>query len=313
MKERLRGAFFGAAVGDALGGPVESMTAGEIQESYGKITEMVGGGRINLEIGEWTDDTSMILDVAKGILSNPDYPIEEIGHNFLRWHRLGPKDIGRTTGESIKNYMKVGNWKEASRITASTLNKMDSNGGLMRTLPVTFGYWSNAQETAKWSAEICMMTHYTYEGATCCIFYNTLVRLAADGGSKRQMVSRALDITDSYCTEMKIIPSNFFWHMIQHIQHNAPLVIPRGNALDTLAASVQAFLMNDSYEEALIDVVNRGEDTDTAGCITGGLAGVYYGYGNIPVRWLDALQKPNQIQEVVDGFSAYLESKGKIS
>lgn len=305
MESLLNGAFFGAAVGDALGGPVEMMTAAEIRDKYGMLRDMVGGGWLSLKPGEWTDDTAMILDVARGILANPAYPLEEIGHNFLRWYRSGPRDIGRTTRESLSNYMKTGNWKEASRMTAHTLNKMDSNGGLMRTLPVTFGYWNDMQKIAKWSAEICMMTHYSYDSATCCIFYNILIRLAAGGGPKRPMVSRALELTDSFCREMNISPSQFFWHLIKHIQDGSPAAAPRGNALDTLAASVQAFLWHDHFEDTLLDVINRGEDTDTAGCITGGLAGIYYGYDSIPGRWLSRLKRQEEIRRVIAEFQSY--------
>ncbi|MHB8157995.1 MAG: ADP-ribosylglycohydrolase family protein [Desulfocucumaceae bacterium] len=312
MKRIIEGAFFGAAVGDALGGPVESMTAQAIKEKHGTFRDMTGGGWLNLEPGEWTDDTSMTLDVARGILSNPAYPLEEIGHNFLRWYQSGPRDIGRTTKESIDNYMKAGNWREASRTTALTLNKMDSNGGLMRTLPVTLGYWNDMQKIAKWSAEICLMTHYSFDSATCCIFYNILVRLAADGGSRREMVSKALDLTDRFCKEMSIVPSKFFWHIVRNVQKGAPPTPPRGNSLDTLAASVQAFLNTESFEEALIDVVNRGEDTDTAGCITGGLAGVLYGYEGIPERWLSALKKSDQIESTAAHYKSYWEHKGLI-
>ncbi|MFZ5651948.1 MAG: ADP-ribosylglycohydrolase family protein [Bacillota bacterium] len=310
MGNVIRGAFFGAAVGDALGGPVEMVGADLIREKYGVLKEMYGGGWLNLEPGEWTDDTSMTLDVARGILSNPSFPLEEIGHNFLRWFKSGPKDIGRTTKESIQNYKRLGNWREASRATAQSLNKMDSNGSLMRTLPVTFGYWNDMQKIAKWSAEICMMTHYSHESATCCIFYNMLVRIAPEGGSRRQMVTRALELTDGFCREMKIQPSKFFWHMIKTVQKGAPPTPPRGNALDTLAACIQSFLYAESFEDVLVEVVNRGEDTDTAGCITGGLAGSYYGYGAIPSRWIEALKRKDRIEDVVRGFESYWRQKG---
>jgi len=180
----------------------------------------------------------------------------------------------------------------------------------MRTLPVTFGYWNSMQTTAKWSAEICMMTHYSHDSATCCIFYNILVRLAATGGSKRDMVSRSLELTDGFCKEMSILPSKFFWHMIKSVQKGASPTLPRGNALDTLAASVQSFLNTQNFEEALIEVINRGEDTDTAGCITGGLVGAYYGYNSIPTRWLDALKKKSYIENVIQGYVSYLRQKG---
>jgi ADP-ribosylglycohydrolase len=41
-------------------------------------------------------------------------------------------------------------------------------------------------------------------------------------------------------------------------------------------------LNSESYSEAVLKAVNLGEDTDTTGAITGGLAGIYYGYENIP-------------------------------
>jgi ADP-ribosyl-[dinitrogen reductase] hydrolase len=155
-----------------------------------------------------------------------------------------------------------------------------------------------------------MMTHFSHDGATCCIFYNVLVKLAAGGGPKRPLISRALDITDSCCKELNIVPSKFFWHMIKYIQKGAPRLAPRGNALDSLAASLQSFLSTDSYEEALVDVVNRGEDADTAGCITGGLSGIYYGYASIPARWLEVLKKREEIERVVSEFISYWKQKG---
>lgn len=311
MDNLIRGAFYGAAVGDALGGPAEFMSAAEIAEKYGTLREMTGGGKLGLEPGEWTDDTYMTLDVARGILTAPSYPLEEIGHNFIRWFRSGPRDIGETTKRSINNYMRCGNWKEAAQMTAQTLNKMDSNGGLMRTLPVTFGYWQDMNDIAKWAAEISMITHYSHDGAACCIFYNILVRLIGDGGGqRRQMVSQALSLTDSFCKEMDIQPTRFFWHILRHIQGGAPQIPPNGNALDTLAASLQAFLSANDFEEALVNVVNRGQDTDTAGCITGGLAGSFFGFDAIPRRWLAALKKRDEIDQVVNDFISYWKQKG---
>ena len=307
----IKGAFFGAAVGDALGAPAEMMKAGEIKEKYGVLRDMVGGGWLNLEPGEPTDDTSMTLDVARGILTNPAYPVEDIGRNFLLWFQSNPRDIGNTTKTSFQNYMRTGSWREASRLTAQSINKMDSNGGLMRTLPVTFGYWNNLQNMAKWSAEIAHMTHYSSEGTTSCIFYNFLIReLKISSDTKRTVVSRTLTITDNHCKVMEVKPNKFFWHTIKPLQEGADPVPPRGNVLDTLASSLQCFLQTDNFEDALIKIINQGEDADTAGNIVGGLAGSYYGYETIPARWLDALKNREEIMKVAEGFIELWQHKG---
>jgi hypothetical protein len=51
----------------------------------------------------------------------------------------------------------------------------------------------------------------------------------------------------------------------------------------------------DSFEEALIEVVNLGGDADSAGAILGAFAGAHYGLAAIPVRWLAGLQNRDAI------------------
>ena len=44
LRERFRGTLLGLAVGDALGAPVEFLSADQVVERWGVLTEMVGGG-----------------------------------------------------------------------------------------------------------------------------------------------------------------------------------------------------------------------------------------------------------------------------
>ena len=41
-----------------------------------------------------------------------------------------------------------------------------------------------------------------------------------------------------------------------------------------------------SFAECVLSAVNLGGDTDTTGCVLGGLAGVHYGVRAIPKMWL---------------------------
>ena len=46
--------------------------------------------------------------------------------------------------------------------------------------------------------------------------------------------------------------------------------------------------------------INLGHDTDTVAAIAGGLAGLYYGYTNIPEEWLEKIEKKNGQNQKMD-------------
>jgi len=60
---------------------------------------------------------------------------------------------------------------------------------------------------------------------------------------------------------------------------------PSGFVVETLQAVFQALFATESFEDCLIDVINRGGDADTTGAIAGMLAGARYGPDAIPARW----------------------------
>jgi ADP-ribosyl-[dinitrogen reductase] hydrolase len=57
----------------------------------------------------------------------------------------------------------------------------------------------------------------------------------------------------------------------------------------TLESAVWGLLTTDSSEEAVVQVVNLGNDADTAGAVVGALAGATYGLDGIPAAWRDAV------------------------
>ena len=75
-----------------------------------------------------------------------------------------------------------------------------------------------------------------------------------------------------------------------------------GYVLDTLTSSVWCCLRAGSFEEAALAAVNLGEDTDTTGAVTGGLAGLVFGLEAIPHDWLATLIRRDDIVALCDRF-----------
>jgi ADP-ribosylglycohydrolase len=65
LRERVHGAMFGLAVGDALGAPVEGSRPSLAAATVASGLMMVGS--VSWAPGEWTDDTAMALALAESI------------------------------------------------------------------------------------------------------------------------------------------------------------------------------------------------------------------------------------------------------
>ena len=263
MNEKIFGALFGVAVGDALGAPLEFMSEGQIKSKHGLVTEMIGGGWLNLSPGEITDDTQMTIAVAKGILEDPANPIPYVGREFIKWHDGNPKDIGNCCRAVISRAKSNGEkWEDAAVFVHETTGgKTAGNGALMRTMfPIL--YYGN--ESKRMTDEIGRMTHLHKHSRVCLAAYHDIIRHILNGGSKEGISQYIIGLPPS---DLK----------------------PDGYAPNSIKIAVKAVLDCSSYEDTLVSVVNMGGDSDTNGAIAGGIAGALYGVKAIPSRWVEAL------------------------
>lgn len=293
-EDRVRGALYGVAVGDALGAPLEFMNATQIKQQYGApVREMVGGGWLNLAPGETTDDTDMTLAVCEGIMESPSAPIEPIGRRFIQWVDTQPKDVGMTCMRSIqaaRTNLAAGMdaeaaWDAAGKRTAEENgDRSGGNGALMRTIGTALAY-EDAEERAERTTQIAEMTHYDDLSSDICRYYadavHRFIKDEQDAG---------------------LIPLYTMAGVSEYGFSNC--VNPSGWAPESMECAFFAFITEGDFENALITAVNLGGDADTIGAITGGLAGAYYGYNAIPQRWIDAL--PQDIKARLDAFAEWL-------
>ena len=291
-EDRVRGALYGVAVGDALGAPLEFMNATQIKQQYGApVREMVGGGWLNLAPGETTDDTDMTLAVCEGIMESPSAPIDPIGRRFIQWVDTQPKDVGMTCMRSIQTAranLAAGMdaeaaWEAAGKRTAEENgDRSGGNGALMRTIGTALAY-EDAEERATRTTQIAEMTHDDDLSSDICRRYAAAISHFVHGEQ-----NAGVRILDAMATECGF--------------DGKPA--PTGWVRDSMECAYLAFVEEAGFENALITTVNLGGDADTIGAIVGGLAGAYYGYDAIPQRWIDAL--PQDIQARLDAFAEWL-------
>ncbi|MBB3129873.1 ADP-ribosyl-[dinitrogen reductase] hydrolase [Paenibacillus rhizosphaerae] len=284
MLDRLKGGLYGVAVGDALGGTTEFMSVREVKAQYGYLTEIIGGGVWQLEPGEVTDDTMMTLCVAQGILENPAEPMDAIGRYFIEWYQSRPKDIGNIIRHVFEKY--EGDWFEAAFIAHADMGQSGGNGSLMRCLPAALAYKDPA-EVERVTIMQSRMTHYDPRCAEACVIYNRIADRLLRGEDLREAI-----LTEAAGSEY------------EGIIEDEPDCPPSGFVVHTFRWVLHILLHATDFSDAVQRAANLGGDSDTIGAITGGLAGIYYGYEGIPAKYTDTILIKDQLDRVVSELCA---------
>jgi ADP-ribosylglycohydrolase len=323
MKQKIKDAFFGFAVGDALGVPVEFRSREDIAKN--PVTDMREFGTHHQPKGTWSDDSSMAFCLAESLAtpihSNKKaiYDINDIANNFVKWKYekfWTPHgrvfDIGIATRDAIKRLKKG----EGPLLAGGVDEYSNGNGSLMRILPLVFykGYFfeDSIKKRYELVSEVSAITHGHFRSIFSCFIYTEFARILLKQTDKNKF---------SAYNELQILITDFAIEfnfnkteiaLFDRILKNdittfeTETIKSSGYVLHTLEASFWCFLKYDSYSESVLKSVNLGEDTDTTGCVTGGIAGLFYGINTennekgIPKEWLNVIVKKEEITNLCE-------------
>ena len=121
----------------------------------------------------------------------------------------------------------------------------------------------------------------------CCALYCLAARFLLAGADFSPALEKAVVVLREIYREMPEYEQELEWS----IRPDEPWIgNGSGYVVDCLRSAFMIMECVTSYEDAVKRAIMLGDDTDTTACVTGGLAGILFGFNNIPVRWYDALR-----------------------
>lgn len=303
MENTVKAGIFGVCIGDALGVPVEFRSREQLKRS--PVTKMRALGTHHQPAGTWSDDGSLTLCLADSLCNG--YNLEDMAMKFLQWYNAEiwtPHgrvfDIGIATRQSIYKIS-----KGYSPQLCGGISEFDNgNGSLMRILPLLF-YIKDLPVEQRFDRikEVSSITHGHIRSVISCFIYLEYLIEILNETEKLEAYQRIQLTVKNFLDQNPICSQNEMDHFDRVLNHNIfeyekEKISSSGYVLHTLEASLWCFFNSENYAEAVLKAVNLGEDTDTTGAITGGLAGIYYGFENIPQEWVDELVRKEDIENV---------------
>ncbi|MFL9833995.1 ADP-ribosylglycohydrolase family protein [Chryseobacterium terrae] len=309
MENIVKAGIFGVCVGDALGVPVEFKSRETLKKS--PLTTMRAFGTHRQPIGTWSDDSSLMLCLADSLCKQ--YDLEDIALKFLQWYNAeiwtphgSVFDIGIATSQAIHRISKG----TSPTLCGGTSEIDNGNGSLMRILPLLF-YIKDFPIEKRFDAvkEVSSITHGHIRSVLACFIYLEFALEILNKKGKCEAYKAMQKTVREFLDNNPICSQDEMdkFHRILELKVGeydlAPLytlqeeeISSSGYVLSSLEASLWCFLNTESYAEAVLKAVNLGEDTDTTGAITGGIAGIYYGIENIPEEWVELLARKEDIE-----------------
>jgi ADP-ribosyl-[dinitrogen reductase] hydrolase len=289
-KNRFRGCLLGLAVGDAVGTTVEFKPRG----SFTPLTDMVGGGPFGLQAGQWTDDTSMALCLATSLIEKKGFDPTDQMNRYWDWYKNGYMsstgicfDVGNTVRFALDRYNRTRN-----PFSGSDSPNSAGNGSLMRLAPIPMFYFPDLERIIHFAGESSRTTHGAQECIEACKLFAEMIYLALSDYDKDEILfDTKVEIT---AQKIKAIADG------SYSSKSIDQIYGTGYVVESLEAALWCFYKTNSFEEAILQATNLGDDADTTAAICGQIAGAFYGESGIPEKWLEKLHMRVEIMELAD-------------
>lgn len=219
----------------------------------------------------FTDDTVLTVAIADCVLNKKDYAktLKEYGRKYPH-AGYGGWFINWLFEEPSYPYNSYG------------------NGSAMRVSPIGFAFddLDVVMEEARKSAEV---THNHPEGVKGAQAVAVAIFLARNGENKKTIKNK--------------LSAMFGYNLDQKLDDIRPGYFFDVTCQGSVPQAIIAFLESNDYEDAVRKAVSLGGDSDTQGCITGGIAQAYY--KDIPsyiIKDVEKILDPTLLS-IIDAFN----------
>jgi len=306
MKNKIQSTLLGLAIGDAMGVPVEFVSR-EILEKD-SVIDFRSFGTHSQVAGTFSDDSSLCFCLVESLIEG--YSLDNLAQKMVSWRydnywtaNGNVFDCGITIAEALE---KLKN-NHSPKYSGSYTEKSNGNGSLMRIIPLIFYIVDKPVEYRyEMVKEISSLTHAHQRSILACFY---LTEFALEIMNSNDLESAFVSHIDNFKNHYILLGLNnlefqYFNRLIDYDfgKVKESEILSTGYVIHTLEAAVWSLLNNTNYSNTILTAVNLGDDTDTIGCIAGGLAGLYYGLDGNTLEWQQRLKRSADIIDLSNRF-----------
>lgn len=318
LLDRALGAFYGLALGDALGMPTQSLSRAQIKQRFGAITALEDAGpdqpiAANMPKGSITDDTEQAILVGQ-LLIDGKGQIEPsvLAQRLIEWEAVmrakGSQDLlGPSTKRAIEMILAGVSPEEAGRYGTT-------NGAAMRITPVGIATdVANPEHFIRAVVQACQVTHNTSLGISSAAAVAAVVSAGINGMDLGEALRLGTQMAQQaehhgHWVAGGRIASRISWARTVSIDSDKTLladllydvigtsVASQESVVVSFALAQQVAVGEMGAFEALCMAASLGGDTDTIAAILGAMLGACLGMQSWPIELIEQVKKVNHLE-----------------
>lgn len=301
-KSRYLGCMMGAAIGDALGKQNEGLTRSKILQrgyitDYGKAIAGCPGDKLGA--GQYTDDTEQMLVLAQSLIECRGFDPFDFSKRLARWGKDAMSDPIRRSFIGPSSYMAISrlnsgmSWEDSG-------SDLPSCGSSMRVAPIGL-FYKDMDIIEKYAALSSIPTHNSKNAIAGAVAVAVGVRCALLDCEDIIIVKEIVKRASRYEAVLgkKI---GFAFGEKDEIPDKVFEDIGTSYLVDeTVPSAFYCFFRHlEEPEDAILEAVNAGGDTDSIACITGALCGARHGIQSFPVGWIEGLSGKDNVSKAAE-------------
>ena len=323
LHSKIAAGLIGAAIGDAMGGPVEGLSFEEIERCHGRVEDLLAytkepseHAQFTNHPGSYTDDTRLhlilcqaILD-AEGEVTRGDFA--KALADFQRSHE------GALERSFVEEYVLKGFYGSRKLIFGGH----PTNGAIMGNAAIGLVYPADPTSAFRIAFELAYITD-GYAKESAAIGAAAVAAAMHPDATPRRIVEEALGAADAFRREGPLWnetvrtrdwarfegrPNHeLVYAAVAEAERKRDVfairpelyrllrVSPLGSeAGQTLAVALSMLVAaNGDYTQAVIGAVNYGRDNDSYAAVTGAIVGTLNGLEGIPSSWRETVVAAN--------------------
>jgi len=305
--EKAKGVLYGLAIGDAIGAPVEFLSANQIEEKYGER-----GIRELPEPARFTDDTQLSLAVAEALIrageSGIDSIMDAVREKFVGWlcdPETPAKAPDATCMQAVSNMEKGFHW------TQSGDRELKGSVSAARSGPIGYLYQFQPEKLKGVAHAVGFATHAHDIADVSAVGAAYVVKLALDGTAPDRMVPELITFTVGISDDWYRAVSRLEEYLTRSKWEEGAHMGDVWIGQECVSQALYCFLRHpDSYVETVFQAANTSGDSDTVACIAGGISGAYLGVDGIPEDWIKSIEKSAYLADLAYRLARKKESIG---